>query len=171
MLHDMQLHGDEVSEIARATLATYPLRFAESSFYQTLRQLVKFRTGQEVRDLALHAPNSNAAVIQEVFPRDYRGYSNSRLIQGRLVRFTEVVATIHAGVFWLSLVACFLLAWEKSAEQVNAFFYSAVLFLIINAAICATFAGAYDRYQSRVAWLIPLCLVTYVCCLVKERYE
>ena len=30
-------------------------------------------------------------------------------------------------------------------------------------------AGVYDRYQSRVAWIMPLCLACYVCCLVKER--
>jgi hypothetical protein len=119
--------------------------------------------------LALHAPNTNAQEIQQVFPRDFRAYSNSRLIQGRLVEFTEAVADIDTAVFWLSLAACLVLAWKKSAVQVNAFFYSAVLFLIINAAICATFAGAYDRYQSRVAWLIPLCLACYACSMAKEK--
>ncbi len=169
MLHEMEGHGNEVGKIARGTLAAYPLRFAESSIYQTLRQLVKFRTGQEVRDLALHAPNSNAEVIRQVFPRDFRAFENSRLIQGRLDTFTAVVAAIDTAVFWLSLAACFALAWKKSAERVNPFFYSAVLFLIINAAVCATFAGTYDRYQSRVAWLVPLCFASFVCRLIDEK--
>ena len=42
-------------------------------------------------------------------------------------------------------------------------------FLAINAAVCATFAGVFDRYQSRVAWLVPFCLMAYVCAGLKER--
>jgi ABC-type bacteriocin/lantibiotic exporter with double-glycine peptidase domain len=48
--------------------------------------------------------------------------------------------------------------------RVNLFFYSAIVFLVINASICATFAGVYDRYQGRVAWIIPFSLTAYVGC-------
>jgi hypothetical protein len=42
---------------------------------------------------------------------------------------------------------------------------------LINAAVCSTFAGVYQRYQARVAWIIPLCLAFYVCRLLNERSE
>jgi hypothetical protein len=47
-------------------------------------------------------------------------------------------------------------------------FYSAIAFLVINASICAAFAGVYDRYQSRVAWIPPFCLAAYVCSMARD---
>ena len=80
----------------------------------------------------------------------------------------HAAAIVDTVVFWISAAACLFFAQTKRWERVNRFFYSAMAFLVINAAICATFAGVYDRYQSRVAWLIPLCLTGYVCCLARE---
>jgi hypothetical protein len=44
-------------------------------------------------------------------------------------------------------------------------------FLLINAAVCATFSGVFDRYQSRVAWLAALCATIYVCSWFQDRYR
>lgn len=163
MLPAMNGNGDEMREIVRGTLAAYPLRFVWNSTKHTLRQLVQLRTGDEVRGLALGAPNATGKVILEVFPRDVEAYAYSKLIQGRLVGLTKVVAVIDTVVFWLSAFACFVLATRKTEEKWNWFFYSVVAYLLFNAAVCATFAGVYDRYQARVAWLIPLCLTIFVC--------
>jgi hypothetical protein len=169
LLHDMDGHEDEIQELVRGTLATYPLRFVGSSIWETLRQLTMCSPGQEIRDLALNAPNSNASVIQQVLPRDFRAFSNSKLIRGRLVSLSKAVSIIDMVVFWLSAVTCLVLARSKHMERLNSFFYAAMAFLVINAAICATLVGAYDRYQSRVAWLVPFCLTCYVCRMVRDR--
>jgi hypothetical protein len=169
LLPDLDGNEAEIREIVRGTLAAYPLKFVGSSAKQTLRQLVTLRTGNEVRDYALNAPNSNAEVIQQVFPRDFHAFSTSRLIRGRLLELTSVVAAIDTAIFWLSAGACVVLARTQRVDRLNRFFYSAITFLFLNAAICATFAGVYDRYQSRVAWVVPLCAASYVCCLVKNR--
>ena len=169
LLRDLNGHKDEISEIVRGTLSAYPLRFMWISAKQTLRQLVTLRTGNEVRDFALHAPNSNAEVIQQVFPGDFHAFSTSRLIRGRLVPLTDAVAAIDSAVFWLSFVACMILTRTYRIEKLNRFFYSALVFLFLNAAICATLAGVYDRYQSRVAWIVPLCAVSYICCLANDK--
>lgn len=158
MLPDLQGHDAEMRELIRGTLASYPFRFIRSSIWQTMRQLAKFRTGQEIRDYALGAPNSNAEVIQEIFPRDFQAFSSSRLIRGRLLTLANTAAALDTVVFWLSAGACIALAWKRRADKVNLFLYSAIAFVIINAALCATLVGAYDRYQSRVAWIIPCCL-------------
>lgn len=169
LLRAMNGNGDELREIVRGTLAAYPLRFAWNSTKHTLRQLVQLRTGDEVRGLALGAPNATGKVILEVFPRDVEAYAYSKLIQGRLVGLTKVVAVIDTVVFWLSAFACFVLAIRGTEEKWNWFFYSVVAYLLFNAAVCATFAGVYDRYQARVAWLIPLCLAIFVCRRVTDR--
>jgi hypothetical protein len=160
MLHEMDKR--EVAEIVHGTLAAYPLRFAWNSFKHSLRQFVQFKTGDEVRDLALHATNSNGLVMLEVFPRDIEAYSTSRLIQGRLIGLTKVVAGADTAAFWLAAIACAFIAVKSRDKKWNQFLYAAIGFLFINAAVCATFAGVYDRYQSRVAWIIPLCLATFI---------
>lgn len=163
MLREMDANGNEVREIVRGTLAAYPLRFAWNSARHTLRQLVQFKTGDEVRDLALHAPNSNGMVIALVFPRDIDAYSDSRLIHGGLIGLARIVARVDTGVFWLSALACGVVAFSRRDRKWNSFFYSALVFLFLNAAVCATVAGVYDRYQARVAWIVPLCAAVYVC--------
>jgi hypothetical protein len=168
MLREMDPSGNEVREIVRGTLAAYPLRFAWNSAKHSLRQFVQFKTGDEVRDLALHAPNSNGLVIAMVFPRDIGAYAGSKLIQGGLIRLTKIVARVDTGVFWLLALACGIVAFSRRDPKWNSFFLSAVVFLFLNAAVCATFAGVYDRYQARVAWIVPLCLAVYVCRHISE---
>lgn len=158
-----EMGGNEVREIARGTLAAYPLRFAWNSAKHTLRQLVQFKTGDEVRDLELHAVNSNGPVIEQIFPRDLAAYSASKLIEGRLVKLAKIVAGVGTGVFWLSAIGCAFIAFSAHDEEWNLFFYSAIAFLVLNATFCATFAGVYDRYQARVAWIMPLSLAIFVC--------
>lgn len=169
LLRQMDANGNEAGEIVRGTLATYPLRFAWNSAKHTLRQMVQCRTGDEVRDLALHAVNSNGPVIAQVLPSDLAAYSGSRLIQGRLVGLTKIVAGVDLGAFALSGIACVFLACSGRDAKWGWFFYSAVAFLFLNAAVCATFAGVYDRYQARVAWIIPLCLAMFVCRRLADR--
>ena len=72
-------------------------------------------------------------------------------------------------VFWLSLPLCLFFAWNKKFSQINVFLGSAILFLIFNAAVCGALAGVTNRYQCRVAWILPLCLAVYICCLIRER--
>ena len=165
---DMAAHGDEIAEVVRGTIISHPIRFMASSVKDTFIQLAEFRTGDEIRASNLHAPNSNAAVIQQVLPRDLRAFSNSRQAGGRMNPVTKAAAIIDTVVFCLSVLACVLLARTKRAGRVNQLFYWALVFLVINAGICGSLVGAYDRYQSRVAWLIPLCLLSYVCCLVES---
>jgi hypothetical protein len=168
LLPDMAGHGDEIAEVVRGTVAAYPLRFAMSSVKATLLQLAEFRTGDEIRASNLHAPNSNGAVIAQVFPRDILAFSKARQALGRMNLVTKAAAIIDAAVFVLSVLACVLLARTRRARSVNQLFYWAVVFLVINAGICGSLAGVYDRYQSRVAWIIPLCLLSYVCCLAES---
>jgi hypothetical protein len=104
-----------------------------------------------------------------VFPGDLRAFGNSRQSRNRLFTLADAFAAIHTIIFWLSMAACLLFAWSRSFHRINSFLASAILFLIINAAVCGALAGVYDRYQSRVAWLIPLCLFANVCCFLGER--
>jgi hypothetical protein len=80
----------------------------------------------------------------------------------------DASALVDSVVFWLSLAFCLLLAGSGRFGRANMFFSSALAYLVINASTCATFAGVYDRYQRRVAWMIPFCLSDYIGCLASD---
>jgi hypothetical protein len=63
---------------------------------------------------------------------------------------------------WLSLALLAVGALRKPAkaaatEAIRPFVVCMVGFVLANALICGGLSGAYDRYQSRVEWLIPFC--------------
>jgi len=159
-------HQDEMEKIVRGTIQAYPLRFAIDSAKDTLLQLVNFRTGDEIRSFG--AREWNNGVIPRVFPGDSQAFVNSREYHDRMLPLANAASLLDTAVFWASLAICLLIAGSRRFERVNLFFYSALAYLAINAAVCATFAGVYDRYQNRVAWMIPFCLSGYIGCYVKN---
>jgi hypothetical protein len=167
LLRDMAGHEDEMKTLARETIVTQPLKFAVITSKDALRQFTSFRTGDEIREV--NDPNTNGVVILQVFPGDSKAFAESRQLRGRFFRLATFAAIADTVMFWLSAAGCLFFAWSKRSEKLNLFFYSTMAFLAINAAVCATFAGVFDRYQSRVAWLVPFCLMAYVCATVKER--
>jgi hypothetical protein len=61
---------------------------------------------------------------------------------------------------WLSLALLAVGVLRKPAttdDDLRPFAVCMVGFVLANALICGGLSGAYDRYQSRVEWLIPLC--------------
>jgi hypothetical protein len=169
LLEEMAKHTDEMDEIVHGTLATHKLRFLTSSIRETFRQFAAFRTGDEVR--SYHAKEWNSAVIAQVFPGDFRAFLNSRETRGQLLPLANAAAAIDTVAFWLSVVLCLTFSCIKPAGRLNQFFYLAMAFLLINAAVCATFSGVFDRYQSRVAWLAALCATAFACSWVKDRHR
>jgi hypothetical protein len=159
-------HRNEMGEIVSGTILAYPVRFVTSSAKETLLQLAALRTGDEIRSYG--AKEWNTSVIPRVFPRDCKAFLNARQYHGRLTPLADASAAVHTVVFCLSLAICLFLAGIGPFGRINLFFYSAIAYLVINASICATFSGVYDRYQSRVAWIIPFCLTAYIGCLARD---
>jgi hypothetical protein len=163
---ELKGHEDEMEKIVRGTIRAYPVRFAISSAKETLLQLTSLRTGDEIRSFGAREWNNN--VIPLVYPGDFQAFMNDRENHDRLTSLADGAATLDSTVFWVSVAACLLLARTRRFGRVNLFFYSAIAYLVINAAICATFAGVYDRYQGRVAWILPLCMTGYVYGLARD---
>jgi hypothetical protein len=159
-------HQDEMEKIVRGTILAYPARFVKSSAKETLLQLTTLRTGDEIRTYG--AREWNSEVIPRVFPGDWKAFVNARQYRDRMIPLADACAVVDTTVFWLSLATCLLLAGTGRFGRMNLFLYSAIAYLLINASVCATFAGVYDRYQGRVAWIIPFCLTTYLGCLARD---
>ena len=48
--------------------------------------------------------------------------------------------------------------WRRGRREVAFVLASAILFLLANALACAFGSSIYDRYQGRVAWLLPFAI-------------
>jgi len=149
LLRDLKGHDDEIDTIVRGTIFNYPRRFLISSARQSFLQFAALRTGDEIRSYA--ARDWNNGVMQMVFPGDLRAFRNARQSRDQLLKLADTVAPIHIAIFWISIAACLLFAWTRRYGRIDNFLASAIVFLIINAAVCGALAGVYDRYQSRVA--------------------
>jgi hypothetical protein len=166
LLRDLKGHDDEVDTIVHGTLFAYPRRFLVSSAKQTLLQLVTLRTGEEMR---LHATTDlDTYAIQRVWPLELDRYRISRQFGDSLRPLADAFARVHTTIFWFSVAACLMFARTGRFARIDKFFVSAIVLLVINAAVCGASAGVFDRYQNRVEWIMPLCLFAYICCLISE---
>jgi hypothetical protein len=156
----------EISNIVHGTLLAYPLRFVASGVKETLLQLTAIRTGDEIRSYG--AKLWNQAAIPHAFPGDRQRFLNSRQLGDRLLPLADALAPIQTKMFWLSVMICLPLALSGRLPRLNTFFYAVMAFLLINASVCAALAGVFDRYQSRVAWLVPFCLTSYGYCAIRD---
>lgn len=167
LLQALNGHDDEISAIVHGTIAAYPRRFLLSSLQQTLFQLVTLRTGGNMR---LHpASDGNFYDLRFSLPGDIPAFGKGRQLTDRMFPLTNAIAPVNTAIFWISFVACALFARTGRFAPINKVFVMSIVFLVVNAAVCGAFAGVYDRYQSRVAWLMPLCLSVYICSFLKAR--
>jgi hypothetical protein len=167
LLSELKGHDREIQTIVRETISAYPLQFAISSAEQTLLQFAAVRTGDEIRSYSAQEWNDDA--VKRVFPGELQAFRNTRQIRDRLLPLADVASVLDTIVFWLSAAACLYFARTRRFPRINQFFTAAIVFLVINATVCGSFSGVYNRYQSRVAWLVPFCLIAYACCWMQER--
>lgn len=166
--HPMRRHleGHEVDTIVHETILSYPLRFLMGCVKLTLLQLMTLGTGEEMRISS--ANKANFDIILAVFPHDLRAFANDRQLLDTILPVTQGFSRVHVAIFWLSVPSCLVFAWTGRFARINKFLASAILLLIFNAAVCGALSAINDFYQSRVAWIMPFCLIAYICCLIKE---
>ena len=98
--------------------------------------------------------------VENRFPNDFSQYQNSLLYRGTInFDFINYTQNIMVG---LSLFLYYLIfSSKKTTQSYLCLFLFLMLGVVINAWICSTFSGVYPRYQTRVAWIIPLPLFIY----------
>lgn len=167
LLQELAGHDDEVQEIVRGTLRAYPMQFAGDSMKDSVRQLLSLRTDEVFRSHG--SIDWSASAVKKIFPGDFQAFSTSRQSRGLMLPLAVVASKIDIAIFWLSLGGCVMFARTARFKQANEFFYAVIAFLAINAFVNATLAGVFDRYQSRVEWLVPLCLCMYLSCMARAQ--
>ena len=137
------------------SLKYYPLDHFSSSTRITIKQLFSFNTGDGLK--AYDKKRGIYKVIKQSYNAEFIDFTTSRQLQGELKKtlsFTTPIHNVVVGVSFLTLI--FSLFYRK--DYTNGTFVLTIFILsalVSNAAICGIFSGAYDRYQSRIIWLVP----------------
>ena len=150
----------EASQLLRGVVRRYPLEYAASLVTYTARQ---FAALDSFDGLVTYADKGYVAdFVSYYLPGQYADFLAAAQQRGA---FTDAPAlpAIHAAVFWLAALAGGTLLFlgrrrpEWAAGGAATRFHVTVwLALAGNAALCANVSGVFDRYQTRLAWLLPL---------------
>lgn len=155
-------------ELTKKILTTpkYLKAFIIRSIETTFMQLIKF-------EYTPVAPNTKwvTRVIEEYYPMYHLSASGSRQMQNvynqNYVDFNNIV---QQTVLFIAALLILFLFWSSGVSDKHKALTLLIIFgLIVNAFIAAATSGVYDRYQSRVAWLITLPAFWFVCHYVSQR--
>jgi hypothetical protein len=149
-------YSGEQRRIILATLVSDPLAHLTTAMRAALLQLVSFKT--EVAFLA----GENGYTVGTVRDRLPALYPALMAARQQATPFNIApLNVIHVPVAALSILALVaMLIWQRRfSDRAIALATTAVLALIINAAVCGVFSHAADRYQSRLVPIAPLALM------------
>jgi hypothetical protein len=150
-----------------AVLKYDPLSFAKVLTQDVLRQF--FMMGLSEFDWS----NSSHLNFAAKLPVEYRAsFRASAAYRGVMpTRATSVIQLLVFGLGAATLLALFV--WPRLREQFDRQQLNLVALVLIgvaaNAVICGTISGPHDRYEARVAWLIPFVALAAVLALMQRR--
>lgn len=159
--------------IIKDAIFTYPIKFCLKNIKDTFQQILHFNTG----DFLISYDDSKTVtkVINENFQKISDDYKNSLQQKSILIQALDYIRPIHNILFWLSIMfSTYTIFLRKRGfdyynEKLKIFFLFIVLFLTLNAFVCASFATVEERYQSRVSWIIIFFTFTLIIDLIEKK--
>ena len=164
--------GGQTWSLLRKTIARYPVDFSTVAVKYTARQMAALWTFDGLESYA------NVPYISDFvgyfLPEQYGAFRTARQQQGEFARARAVprahiaVAVICAlASVWLLIIQGRRVGWHL--ETLPGFHLTVWLALIGNAALCANLSGVFDRYQTRLTWLLPLAVLLSLAELIRSR--
>jgi len=148
----------EAGVILRATLLREPIGVLRAALGNGLAQLARARVGDTLgpQHLALTVGRE----LELGFPAaEQARFAASLQARGALPAAAAPFLVLHAAVLLLGGVGA-LLAWRGAARAGDARRLGLVLMILVgvtaNALVTGALSGPHDRYQARIAWLLPL---------------
>jgi len=166
--------NQEATSIIYGSIKAYPWEVINAFINNSYDQFRTFSVGNQF-DSTAHIGAIND-FFKTNFPASNQSYLNSHQYEGRVKVITSALNVMYKLTVYLSSFMIFTLVFYSSKIQsvsssVRLVFFSLVVFLIANAMITGGISAVFDRYQSRVIWLLPavsfLCLID----LVKRQYK
>jgi hypothetical protein len=156
----------EAERMWRGVVRHYPAAYARSLVTYTVRQ---FAALDSYDGLVTYADKGYVAgFISHFLPRQFDDFLAAAQQRGA---FSDAPAlpSLHAAVFWLAVLAsgalvvgaCRRRDW-RIGDAAASFQATVWVVLVANAALCANVSGVFDRYQVRVAWMLPVAVALSV---------
>jgi|GEM_PF-234391 len=165
---DGETSRQEARRIVLDSLAAYPLEHLSALVTRSIEQLFRVGTGEGL------SPYPEGHWIDSVvggrFRREHAHYLASRQQRGQLP--LQQLTALHQWVLAMSatsslaILVAGLRARGAPGLGLHAFVW---LSLVVNAAVAAALLGVSDRFQARVAWLLPLAVLATFWGLVAAR--
>ena len=180
LIGGLSIVNNEALTIIRGTFRAYPLQMAYAFARNTLDQFMIYSVGNQF-DTTLHLIAINN-FFQVHFPDSYKRYIDSQQSSGRVNLVTNVlnraynIIIIFSGCFMLLLAYLSLRnqshwAAVSKNSSVQLVIFSLLGFLIANAMITGGISAVFDRYQSRVIWLLPSIAFLFIIELTLRKYK
>lgn len=155
----------EAERVLRDVIRRYPLEYGASLVAYTARQFAALNTFDGLSSYADTWYVAN--FISHFLPNQEHDFRSAAQQHGAFTG-TRTIPSLHAGVFWLAVAASLwlLVSWTRRRspgdDPAGMLLLTVWLVLLGNAAMCANVSGVFDRYQTRVAWLLPLAVALAV---------
>ena len=141
----------EADAIIRAAVAAEPWRELRKAAGNTVRQLIRFRTGDGLRPW----PATVTPWLARDFPRfEQRTYATARQTRGlRVVPPGLPALHLVAALAALGLCLAALPGALRRRAPIGGLIVASLVVMVLNAGITGALSGPHARYQSRVMWL------------------
>lgn len=160
---DLTKH-DEYKNITRDVLTSpkYLGMFLYDCALHSYKQTVTFKTGEGLDNIFNPKSSQYQTVLQYFDKSEFRNdFQTSKQMQGTL-NF-ELVNLINNILLIISvLIILWTIIFKKLDSNIFLFTYVNILGVILNAAATSSLASIFNRFQSRVIWLIPLLALIYI---------
>jgi hypothetical protein len=153
----------EAQEIVAATLRDRPAEVALAMLRNTLRQVTLNAADDTLGNdhLALSARRGIATAV----PAELAAFDAGLQMRGDLPARAAPFLAPHVPVLLASLAVAVFLLWRavRAGDRARAgLLAGALVALLANAAAAGALSRPHDRYQARIAWLLPLVVLVSV---------
>lgn len=143
------------------TTPKYLGKFLYSCALNTSHQLVTFKIGEGLNNSYNEKSSQYRNVLMFFDHKEFReNFLNSKQIQGTL--YFDKVNIINYILFAVSILIILWTLFRKRLDQ-NMFLFTffVISSVIMNAASTSSLSSIFNRFQSRIIWLIPLLACVY----------
>jgi len=146
----------EYAIVIRDSFRYYPMAIFLADLRSFFSQLVHYKLGDRLNTIEMR---EQILFIIMYDPLGFAAFSKAKQIEGKL-HFTwpnRLLITSFVLMFLILLSRRFRETLLKDKRKYWAFMIL-VVYVISNAAVCASLSNVRDRYQARVVWLLPTLL-------------
>ena len=143
----------ETTRVLYDSLREYPAMHARVALMYTLRTLVRFGTGE---GLGSEAAPWIEEQLSKYAPGDLGSYRAAKQQAGQIP--VSRLRSLHTPFGFVLLAASVLVVGLNRALKLASVRFLAFVLaaLLLNALLSGNLAGVYDRYQSRLVWLLAV---------------